>query len=242
MRSPRSADGHAARVAVLGAAAPQGIQLREALEQHGVDGTRVDLYGDGDGEALLGQYDGEARLIQKAELGELAEHDVIFLCEPGALPARVAAAAPADALVIDVGGVLAGPERPPVVHLDLNPQAAHERRGVLPVRTHWTILLPDLLSPCQSASGLWRAPAGLTRAAPVSGRAAPPEHPAGRAAPAPAAALRCRGGDRGAHAPRCRFRLAGDRGAARADGQAAELQRGTHGDVRPALGLQRHPA
>ena len=79
--SPRSDRGSGgARIAVIGATTPDGSRVRERLAGFGVPGSRVDLYGGSRGEALISEYDGEARLVQEPDPDETGDHDVIFLC------------------------------------------------------------------------------------------------------------------------------------------------------------------
>ncbi len=113
---PRFAEpGDAVRVAVVGAPTTDGGLLRAALAQHGVAGSRVDLYGTTRGETVLSEYDGEARLIQEPDLGEIVDHRIIFLCEEGALAEQVTQAAGEDSVVIDL--LDRGPARSDRVHV-----------------------------------------------------------------------------------------------------------------------------
>ena len=76
---------HATRVAVVGATTPQGTRLREALARRRVAGARVNLFGAEEGEAVISEYAGEARLVQQASPADVVEHEIIFLCEAGEL-------------------------------------------------------------------------------------------------------------------------------------------------------------
>ena len=71
--------GATARIAVVGAESTSGTLLRAALAESHVPGSRVNLYGLADGEAVISEYDGEARLIQDPNLREIVAHEVIFL-------------------------------------------------------------------------------------------------------------------------------------------------------------------
>lgn len=113
------------RVAILGAETPSGAALREALARFGVPGARVDLYGRADGDAVLSEYGGEARLIQDPDVVEIAAHDVVYLCEGGELATRVAAAR-GQATVIDVVGALGNESAPRLC------DPAREPRGSVP--------------------------------------------------------------------------------------------------------------
>jgi aspartate-semialdehyde dehydrogenase len=157
MSPPSDRRAGEARVAIIGATTPDGSRLREQLAGFGVPGSRVDLYGGTRGEALISEYGGEARLIQDPEPGEAADHDVIFLCETGEAAEHAAAEAAAGAVVIDVVGSLMGEERPPLVHMDINPEKARDRRGHLAVPHPVALVLAELLAPLERRFGLEEA-------------------------------------------------------------------------------------
>jgi len=163
--SPRSTDRPGeARVAVVGAATEDGVQLRVALERARVPGKRVDLYGTSTGEALIGEYAGEARLILEPDLDEIAEHDVIFICERSDLVSQVLLAARPDALIIDLRDSL--PKDAPRVHLDINPQRARpDAGGRFAVPHPLSLLLAELLHPLAHGPGLAEASAVIVRPA-----------------------------------------------------------------------------
>lgn len=79
-----------ARIALIGSPTHEGKRLREALAAIGLPGSRIDLYAIDEGEAQIGEYAGEARLIQPATPEEIARHDLVFLCEPGEQARRAA--------------------------------------------------------------------------------------------------------------------------------------------------------
>jgi aspartate-semialdehyde dehydrogenase len=163
MNRPSDSRTISARVAVIGAQSDEGARLREALVEFGVPGSKVDLYGTTQGELVLSEYDGEARMIQEPELGEISGHDVIFLCENGGLADRLESGAGADALVIDVLGCLRS--RAPRVHVDLNPQAARGSTGCYAVPHPLALLLAELLHPLDRSLGLVEALAVILRPA-----------------------------------------------------------------------------
>jgi len=154
-----------ARVALIGASTVDGIGLRQALVGAGVPGSRVDLYASQTGEALISEYDGEARLIQDPDLEEIAAHDVIFLCEPGALSEQVARAARPGTIVIDLIGCLPDGIRRPLVDVDLNPDSAREHEGFLAVPHALAMLLADVLLPLERELGIDDAVAVIIRPA-----------------------------------------------------------------------------
>lgn len=144
----------ASRIAVVGASTSAGSRLREELVRFGVPGSRVDLYGATQGEALLSEYDGEARLIQEPEPAEIGKHDVVFICEHGELASSIARAAPRDSLVIDLVGGLNGEGPHPLVHPGINPGAARGHHGCLAVPHPLSILLVEILEPLERELGL----------------------------------------------------------------------------------------
>jgi aspartate-semialdehyde dehydrogenase len=165
--SPRLAEERGAqegRIAVVGAPTADGNLLREELERARVPGARVNLYGVWDGEAMISEYAGEARLIQEPDLDEIASHDLIFLCESGEVADQVLAAAPPETLVIDLHG--SSPRGVPRVHLDLNPQVLQNGGGRRYVVPHpLALLLSEILHPLDRGPGLAEASAVIVRPA-----------------------------------------------------------------------------
>jgi len=142
-----------------------GAEIRQALAAHGVPGSRVDLFGATGGEVVVSEYDGEARLIQEPNPPEVADYELIFLCEGGEAAARVLALARPDNLVVDLAGCSRGPGAPPLVHLDINPDAAHEHRGILAVPHPIAGVIAEILHPIERSFGIRRAFAVLLRPA-----------------------------------------------------------------------------
>ena len=155
-----------ARVAIVGAASPQGAALREELAGARVPGERVDLFGPHlgeDGEAVLSEYDGEARLIQEPDANDIVTRDVIFLCERSALAHQVAQRAAAPAVVIDLVGCLNDGSRP--IHLELNPQALKPEAPTVRVADPLAMMLAELLHPFDRDIGLSEVVAVVLRPA-----------------------------------------------------------------------------
>lgn len=92
--------------ALVGAGSPAGARVRAALADRGVPGTHVRLYGSSRGEALLGEYDGEARLLQDPDPGDVAGADVVFLCDAEESTRRVAEHPTCRARAVDLMGLL----------------------------------------------------------------------------------------------------------------------------------------
>lgn len=162
--SRRSADRPGqTRIAVVGASTSAGLHLRERLAERGVPGARVDLYGASKGEAVISEYDGEARLVQEPRSGEAAGHDVLFICEPGEPSKRMADAMKAGTLVVDLVACLDDGNRLPRVHMDINPEAA--QGSPLAVPHPLSILLSDLVGPLDRELGLAELVAVILRPA-----------------------------------------------------------------------------
>lgn len=163
--SRRSASGQgSARLALVGATTPEGTGLRKVLETLRVAGARVDLFASHNGEALISEYGGEARLIQPPSLPEILDHDLIFLCEHGALAEEIAASR-AGTPVIDLVGAIVGPPDPPLVHMGFKPGAIRSHDGLLAVPHPLSIVLSELLHPVESSLGISEAVAVIIRPA-----------------------------------------------------------------------------
>ena len=152
-------------VAVVGASTPDGAALRHALEVVGIPGARVDLYGTSQGEALISEYAGEARLIQEADLAEIVDHDLIFLCERGDLARGVAGVAEPGAVIIDLVDALDPAARPRLVHMDVNPQDAADPGGRIAVPAGLAIVIAEPLLALERDHGIEEATAIVLRPA-----------------------------------------------------------------------------
>ncbi|HEX6853580.1 MAG TPA: hypothetical protein VF139_19445, partial [Candidatus Polarisedimenticolaceae bacterium] len=135
--------------ALVGAGSTEGARIRAALADRGIPGSHVRLYGASRGEALLGEYDGEARLLQDPEPDEVAGADVVFLCDPGESTRRVAEHPTCRQRAVDLVGLL-----PPefLAHDPLRPPGPGPRRVPHPI----SIVLAEMLA-------RW-TPLGLARA------------------------------------------------------------------------------
>lgn len=155
---PRSVDaGPRARVAVVGASTASGTRLREALARRGVPGSRVDLFGSADGDAVLSEYDGEARLIRRADPDELAGHAVVFLCEVSAEASRIAALAAPARPVIDLTGRFAREADPHLVHVGIDPDSVRCPSGLLAMPHPLSAVLAEILHPIDREVGMRQA-------------------------------------------------------------------------------------
>jgi aspartate-semialdehyde dehydrogenase len=143
-----------ARVALIGSGSTCGQVVRRALIDFGVSGSRVDLYGVTHAkEPVIGEYDGEARLIQTPELEDLAARDLIFLCESGAVVDELVELHGANVTIVDVAHARPAGKPATIVHMDVNPSAAVHQGGLLAVPHDLSTLLVDLLHPLESEFG-----------------------------------------------------------------------------------------
>ena len=163
-RSSASRSG-TARVALVGATSVCGARLRGGLAALGVPGERVELYARTTDEAVLSEYAGEARLIQEPPPDEIADHDVIFLCESGRLADQVVRSARPDSVVIDLVGALPRNRRASLVHMDLNPPATTRHGGRLAIPHPMAIVLGEVLHPLEQELGLEQVVAVILRPA-----------------------------------------------------------------------------
>jgi aspartate-semialdehyde dehydrogenase len=151
------------RVAVVGAPTIEGAHVREALAERGVQGSRVDLYGTTRGEVVLSEYAGEARMIQEPDVGEVASHELIFICEMGELAAELTRAAPSS-VVIDLRDSLPSDVRPKRVPLEIGPDVVRGD-GRFAVPHPLALVLGEVLHPLERRFGLAEAMAVVLRPA-----------------------------------------------------------------------------
>ena len=104
------------KISVLGASTLDGTRVRRALEAARVPRERVNLYGHSDGEVLLSEYAGEARMILAPDADEMATHAAVLVCERGESTERVAARLGRDQIVIDLVGGLPDKVAAQLVH------------------------------------------------------------------------------------------------------------------------------
>jgi len=161
-RRGASSDGRP-RIAVVGAVTVDGSHLRAALVKHGVPGARVDLYGTTEGEVVLSDYGGEARMIQEPDLEDLARHELIFLCEHA--DAALADAVPGS-VIIDLHG--ASPAQ--VSPLGLAPHEVARDAKCFAVPHPMALVLAEVLHPLHRELGLAEATAVVIRPASDFGR------------------------------------------------------------------------
>jgi aspartate-semialdehyde dehydrogenase len=152
-------------MALVGAETPEGARIRQALADRGVPGERVNLFGRTEGEAVLSEYAGEARLIQEPETAELMGHDVIFLCETSEVTRRILSLHEPKTLVVDAVGCTADREDTPIVHMDINPGATASAGGVIAVPHGISAILSEVLHAVDVGPGVRRAAAVVLRPA-----------------------------------------------------------------------------
>jgi aspartate-semialdehyde dehydrogenase len=150
---------------LIGPTTTDGSRVRDALANLGIPGSRVDMFGTTRGEVLLSEYAGEARLVQEPAVEEIACHELIFLCEHGELGRRFVDAAHPGRLVIDLVGALPESTRAPLIHMDVNPEAARQHHGFVAVPHPLAIVLGELLHPLEREIGLVEVVALIIRPA-----------------------------------------------------------------------------
>jgi aspartate-semialdehyde dehydrogenase len=151
------------KIALLGASTLEGTRVRQALEAARIASKRVDLYGHSEGEVLLSEYAGEARMIQEPDPGEIAAHAAVLVCEAGESTLRVAESLGSDQVVIDlvgglpdsVGAQLVNPHKP----------ASEALAGFYAVPHSLALVLSDLLSPIDRGPGVEQCVAVVVRPA-----------------------------------------------------------------------------
>lgn len=104
--APRRAEDRT-RYAVVGAQSPSGGRLRAALAELGVPGERVALYGIASEEAVVSEYDGEARLVQAVDADLVGAADVVLHCLPDPIPSLTGLPR-IRARLVDLEGVVPG--------------------------------------------------------------------------------------------------------------------------------------
>ena len=157
------------KIALVGASTPEGSRVRKALEAARIPGAKVDLYGQSDGEVALGEYAGEARLIQQTAEGETDAHQVVLVCERGTAVEGWIDRAAADCTVIDVVGGLSGRARATLLHPERGP--AEPTGGFWTVPHPLSLVLYDLLRPVDRGPGIDEAVAVVLRPAADYGKA-----------------------------------------------------------------------
>lgn len=160
-----------ARVALVGAASAEGVRVRAILADSGVLGSRVGLFGGRESDSRVGEYDGEARMIQAPDVEEVVGHDVVFLCEAGEAADRVLRrpASGDRAVVFDLAGC-AGAEVP-LIHADINHGSAGRRPRTVAIPHAVSAFVSDVLHPIDAALGVRRVMAVVLRPAADFGEA-----------------------------------------------------------------------
>jgi hypothetical protein len=152
----------AGRIALVGAGSSEGVRLRQALETMQISGSRIDLFGTG--EAILSEYDGEARMIQEADRAALEDHRLIFICDAAADACRFLADPSPQAVTLDLSG--AGVDLGlPVAHDRLLPPGDLGVGSALVVAHSLSLLLAEILTPIHEGPGLESASAVILRPA-----------------------------------------------------------------------------
>jgi aspartate-semialdehyde dehydrogenase len=158
-----STDSTQKKIAVVGASTLEGTRVREALEAARVPSKKVDLFGRSDGEVLVSEYAGEARMIQAPEVAEIASYAAVLVCERGDSTLQLAEGLRPEQTVIDMVGGL--PDK--VGARLLNPQTGSDEdlAGFYAVPHSLALVLSDLLSPIERGPGVEQCVAVVVRPA-----------------------------------------------------------------------------
>lgn len=160
-RSP--AEPAAGRIALVGASSAEGSRLKHVMETLQVAGSRVDLFGAGEG--VVSDYDGEARLIQEADRAALEGHRLVFVCDLGGDAGRFLADPAPAAVTIDLTGAGFSDYGLPLAHDRLLPPASSGAGSALSVPHSLSLLLADILAPLHQGPGVAAASAVILRPA-----------------------------------------------------------------------------
>ena len=150
---------------MIGAQSSVGGAIRAALEALGIPGDRVDLFGTSTGEALIGEYAGEARLIQPPEAEEVRGHAAAFLCELESASERVLGPAADEGLVLDLTDSEWGRRRGGLAGTGSDATSDATGTGVVRIPHALSTVLADLLRPVAAGPGLRDATAVVLRPA-----------------------------------------------------------------------------
>jgi len=156
------------KIALLGASTLDGQRVREALEGARVPGRMVDLFDHSDEEMLLGEYAGEARVIQNPDTEEIAGHGVVLVCGAGSGVERVLEHV-GTSLVIDVVGAF--PEGASSRLVRPGEGEIEDLTGLFRVPHPMALVLSDLLRPIDGGPGIDEAVAVVLRPAADYGQA-----------------------------------------------------------------------
>ncbi len=156
---------------MVGAGTVLGGGLLSALAGTGIPGERVELFGTTRGEAVLGEYGGQARLLKETDPEALASFAVIFLCERSDAARRILGRPGEGQVVIDLGGQAQESSGAALFHMGIRPESASAHRGVLVVPHPLAVVLAELLHPVHLAFGIAQAVAVVLRPASDFGEA-----------------------------------------------------------------------
>jgi len=158
-----STDSTQKKIAVVGASTLEGTRVRQALEAARVASKKVDLFGHSEGDVLLSEYAGEARMIQAPEIDEIATYSVVLICEGGESTLRLAEGFGPQQTVIDLVGGL--PEKIGAKLLDPRTGSGESLAGFYAVPHPLALMLSDLLSPIERGPGVEQCVAVVVRPA-----------------------------------------------------------------------------
>jgi aspartate-semialdehyde dehydrogenase len=127
------------------------------------------MFGEQGGEALLGEYAGEARLIQEFDATEIGDYQVVLICERSAAVLRLVPDVAEDLTVIDLVGGL--PDSAGATLLNPASDPAESTAGCWTVPHPLSLVLYDLLRPVDCGPGVDEAVAVVLRPAADYGEA-----------------------------------------------------------------------
>ena len=145
------------RVAIVGASTLEGTRIREQLERVRIPGERVNLFGESGEEVAIGEYAGEARIVQQSEVGDVAGHDVVFLCERSEVAEALSWRAPGERVILDLVGAL--PDRVGATMLEVATLRPITEPGFYGMPHPIASALTQLLTPIERAVGIEEATA-----------------------------------------------------------------------------------
>lgn len=157
---PASAAG---RIALVGAGSSEGARVRHALGTMQVSGSRIDLFGAGD--ALLSEYDGEARMIQKLDRVALPDHRLIFVCDAAGDAVRLLSDPSPAATTIDLTGAGHRDLALPLAHDRFLPPVVQGPGSALAVPHSLSLVLAEILAPIHDGPGVREVSAVILRPA-----------------------------------------------------------------------------
>ncbi len=153
----------AGRIALVGAGSFEGVRARHALGTMQVPGSDVDLFGAG--EALLSEYDGEARLIQEVDRAAFEGYRLILICDTSGEAVGFLSDPSPGATTIDLTGVGYRDLGLPLAHDRFLPPVVPGAGSALTVPHSLSLVLAEILAPLHEGPGVVAVSAVILRPA-----------------------------------------------------------------------------